>query len=178
MIAFLLALVLDGQAGQLAGVTLPDSATVGGQALVLNGLGLREKLMIDVYVGGLYLPAKTSDATAAINNDVPKRIVMHFIYHEVTAEQLKEAFVGDLGKIAGGSAQAANMEKLCSLLPDVATGDEIAFDYLPGEGTTVTVKGSKKGSIAGADFMKVLWSIYLGSNPPTAALKAGLLGKG
>jgi hypothetical protein len=50
------------------------------------------------------------------------------------------------------------------------------LDYVPGTGTTVTVKGAKKGTIAGADFMKALWSVYLGANPPTAKLKSGLLG--
>ncbi|HEX6929025.1 MAG TPA: chalcone isomerase family protein, partial [Gammaproteobacteria bacterium] len=40
-------------AAELAGVTLPDTASVGGQELVLNGMGLREKFWVDVYVGAL-----------------------------------------------------------------------------------------------------------------------------
>ena len=63
-------LLPNANAGELAGVTMPDTATVAGSKLMLNGMGLREKFFIDVYVGGLYLPAKTTDASKAIKEDV------------------------------------------------------------------------------------------------------------
>ena len=42
-------------AGELAGVTLPDTLKAGEKTLKLNGLGLRKKAVFKVYVGGLYL---------------------------------------------------------------------------------------------------------------------------
>ena len=51
-------------AASLAGVTLPDSQQVAGKNLVLNGLGLRSKMMVKVYVAGLYLEQKSSDPNA------------------------------------------------------------------------------------------------------------------
>ena len=48
---------------------------------------------------------------------------------------------------------------------------------MPGKGTTVTVKGKVKGTIEGADFMRVLWAVYLGDSPPTKAFKTGMLGQ-
>jgi hypothetical protein len=48
-------------AGELAGVTLDDTVTLNDADLVLNGMGLRKKLWVEVYVAGLYLPSKTSD---------------------------------------------------------------------------------------------------------------------
>ena len=176
MIALLLSLVAPADAASLAGVTLPDTATVGGQSLVLNGLGLREKFYFDIYVGGLYLPAKTTAASSAIDQDVPKRLVMHFIYKEVTAEQLVEAYEEGTAKNPAAPAQAENLTKLHGWMEAVHPGDEVVFDYVPGTGTSVTVKGASKGTIPGADFMKVLWSVYLGSNPPTTALRSGMLG--
>jgi hypothetical protein len=50
----------------------------------------------------------------------------------------------------------------------------VRFDYVPGAGTSV--KGQLKGTIPGADFMRGLWSVYLGPNPPTKALKSGMMG--
>jgi len=41
----------------------------------------------------------------------------------------------------------------------------------------VVVKGQTKGTIAGADFGKGVFSIFLGPNPPNKGLKNGLLGK-
>ena len=51
----------------VSGVTLPELKTIQGERLLLNGAGLREKLWIDLYVGGLYLATKTSDANEIIN---------------------------------------------------------------------------------------------------------------
>jgi hypothetical protein len=175
VIALLLSLVAPAPAASLAGVTLPDTVTVGGRSLVLNGLGLREKLFFDIYVGGLYLPAKTTSAQAAIEEDVPKRIVMHFVYSEVTAAQLVEAYEEGTAKNPAAAAQAASLATLHGWMEAVHPGDEVVLDYVPGTGTTVTVKGATKGTLPGADFMKVLWTVYLGDHPPTGALKAGLL---
>ncbi|MEQ1501162.1 MAG: chalcone isomerase family protein [Myxococcota bacterium] len=163
-------------AGELAGVTMPDTATVGGAPVVLNGMGLREKYFIDVYVGGLYLPSKTTDGGKAIELDAPKRIVMHFIYADVPAAKMNETFDEGFGGVAGAAALKDRVDQLKSFMVDLTTGDEVVFDYVPGTGVSVKVKGQSKGTIAGADFMKALWSVYVGANPPTAKLKAGLLG--
>jgi hypothetical protein len=168
---------LQAHAGQLAGVTLPDTVSVGGQSLVLNGLGLREKYFLDIYVGGLYLPAKTTDATKAIETDQPKRIIMHFIYGSVPKDKVNETFDGGFAGVAGAAALSDRVKQLEGWMTDFTTGDEVVFDYVPGTGTTVTVKGATKGTIPGADFMKALWSVYLGANPPTANLKSGMLGQ-
>lgn len=176
VLACFLLLALAASAASLAGVTLPETATVGGQSLVLNGMGLREKMFFDIYVGGLYLPAKTSDARAAIEQDAPKRVLMHFVYSEVSAAQLREAFEEGRTKHPAGAAQLPAFEQLYGWLDAVHPGDEVVFDYVPGAGTSVTVKGTHKGTLPGAEFMKVLFSVYLGDHPPTTALKTGLLG--
>ena len=53
-----LATALDVHAATLAGVTLSDNAQVAGKTLVLNGLGVRKKFVVKVYVVGLYLEQK------------------------------------------------------------------------------------------------------------------------
>jgi hypothetical protein len=176
LFAMLFATLMSAQAGELAGVKMPDSVTVGGQPLVLNGMGLREKFFIDVYVGGLYLKAKTTDAKKAIEADEPKRIVMHFIYSSVPKDKVNETFDGGFAGVSGSSAYQDRIDQLKSWMADYTTGDEVVFDYVPGAGTSVTVKGVNKGTLPGTDFMKGLWSVYLGSAPPTAALKSGMLG--
>jgi len=172
---FLTTLLSTADAGSLAGVTLPDTATVGGQPVVLNGMGLREKYWIDIYVGALYLPAKTSDAGQIISDDVPKKIVMHFVYgldQAKLAETMSES-------IARSDAPdvASKAQELASWMEDVAPGDVVELSYVPGQGTTVTIKGTAKGTIPGAAFMRELFTIYLGPTPPTADLKRGLLGQ-
>jgi hypothetical protein len=177
MLPLLLALCLPASAKTFAGVTLPDTATLGGQTVTLNGMGLREKFFVDVYVGGLYLAHPTHDAAQAIAADEPKRVVMHFVYGSVTREQIVETFHEGFGGAPGVAAQQANIDKVISWVPaTVVRGEEMAFDYVPGVGTTLLVKGKAVGTIPGADFMKLVFGIYLGPKPPTEDLKRGLLG--
>jgi hypothetical protein len=84
---------LAAPAGELEGVKLPDQVTVSGRNLVLNGLGVREAtvLMVNVYVAGLYLEAKSSDPAAILDPGQPKQIVMKFV-RSVGKEKLTEAF--------------------------------------------------------------------------------------
>jgi len=173
----LLLLLSSASAAQLAGVTLSDTATVGGQELVLNGMGLREKYFIDVYVGGLYLPSRTSDSSAAIAQDTPKRLQMTFVYNKVTRDQLCESYMEGLeNNVSDPGPVQERFERLCGMLTDVSKGDAITLDYVPGNGTAISHNGSALGTIEGADFMQALWSCYLGPRPPTGKFKRGLMG--
>lgn len=176
MIGLTLLLTLSAFARTFAGVTVPDTVTVGGQTLVLNGMGLREKYFLDVYVGALYLPSASRDASAIIQLDAPKRVTMHFIYEEVPREKIIETLYEGLAKVPQYSGLKPQMDQVAGWMEDLHAGDEVLYDYVPGTGTVVTVKGKKKGTIPGADFMKLVFTIYLGPTPANEALKAGLLG--
>ncbi len=170
-------------AGELAGVTMPDQVTVGEHSLVLNGMGLRTKKVlfigVKVYVAGLYLPQKTSDAAAIITSDEPKQIVMHFLYKDVGRKKLVEAWNEGFEKnspesLSGLKARLATFNGYWS---DMKTGDVAVLTYMPGEGTKVEIKGKDMGTIEGLDFAEALFSVWLGPQPPNAELKEGLLGK-
>lgn len=177
MLAVALSLLLSAaSAASLAGVTQPDAVTVGGTPLVLNGMGLREKYFIDIYVGTLYLPQKSSDAAKAVSLDAPKRVVMSFIYKEVTAEQMRETFAEGLAKLPNKAELKDRFAQLDGMMQTVKSGDEVVLDYVPGTGVTISFNGTKKGTIAGADFMRAVWSIYLGPDPASDKLKKGMLG--
>jgi hypothetical protein len=44
----------------VSGVKVDAKLSIEGQSLVLNGAGTREKMWIDLYVGSLYLPKKST----------------------------------------------------------------------------------------------------------------------
>ena len=164
-------------AASLAGVTLPDTVNVGNTRLLLNGLGLRTKFMVKVYVAGLYLVQKSSDADAIVKADETKRIVMHFL-HAVSKNQMADAFQESFRDNAPAASQQmkAEIDRLTSALEPLKEQDEMVFTYVPGAGTTVTIKGQEKVTIAGAPFAQMLFSVWLGPKPPNAGLKKGLLG--
>jgi hypothetical protein len=168
-----------GMAGVLAGVTLPDQVAVEGRTLVLNGMGVREATIfkVDVYVAGLYLEARSSDARQIIASEGPKRLVLQFV-RDVGRDDLVQAWTDGFGKSAG-SALAALKDRIATLngwMADVKRGDTLAFTQLPGRGIAVEVRGQPKGTIPGADFARALWGIWLGDRPPNPGLKQGLLG--
>jgi hypothetical protein len=173
-----LALAAGLGAAELAGVTMPDTVPVSGKTLRLNGLGLRTKVFFKIYVGGLYLENPTHDATQAVSSEEAKRVVMHFLYKKVSQKQLVEAWDEGFQQNAGVLSPPVKqgIAQLDSWMADVTEGQEIVFTYDPGVGTTVEIGGQKKGTIAGAEFMRALWKVWLGEHPPTADLKKGMLG--
>src|ERR1700761_725506 len=85
------------EAAQLAGVTLPDTATVGTTTLVLNGVGLRtySGLAIHIYVAGLYLQQPSHDANAILLSPGIKLMQLHFV-HNVNANSLRRTWRTEL----------------------------------------------------------------------------------
>jgi Chalcone isomerase-like len=165
-------------AASLAGANLPDTETVGGRSLVLNGLGVRTEFMVKVYVAGLYLEQKSTDPDAIIKTDAPKRIVMHFL-HDASKKQLTDAFSESFNDNSpqAGATTKTEIDKFLGALQPLKVGDEMVFTYLPVSGTTATINGTDKVTIPGQAFSQVLLSVWFGPKPPTASLKKGMLGQ-
>jgi hypothetical protein len=178
VVMFVVVSMFDLHAASLAGVTLPDTEQVGGTKLVLNGLGLRTKVIVKVYVAGLYLEQKSSDPSAILKADAPKRIVMHFV-HGASKSQMADAFNDSFKDNSPDAVKTmkADIDRLLGALEPVKPGDEMVFTYVPGTGTTFAINGTDKLTIAGPAFCPVLFSVWLGPKPPNADLKKGMLGQ-
>ncbi len=166
------------EAGTLAGVTMPDTKTVNGTKLVLNGLGLREATIfrIDVYVVGLYLTKKSKSAKAILASKSLKFLLMKFV-RGVGKGRMQGAFKKSL-KVAAGK----NFPKLKKRINDfnskmegVKKGDTISLT-LTQKGVLVVAKGKKKGFIKGADFADAILKVFIGKKPIMKQIKRGLLG--
>ena len=170
-------------AAELEGVRLADTARVaeGGAELRLNGAGVRTRFLFRVYVGALYLGAKTGTANAVISNADAKRIALYML-RELSSDQLFGALEDGLKNNHGADDMAkldARVKQLRAIFEAVKVakpGDVILIDYLPEQGTRITVNNSVKGVIPGADFNRALLRIWLGDSPADADLKKGMLG--
>lgn len=165
-------------AATLGGVEMRDQVAVGGKTLVLNGVGMRTAtfLKVKVYVIGLYLESKSSDARTIIESDQAKRIEMHFV-HDVTAKELRdgwsEAFESNYPDVAAIKSEIATFN---ASMRDVKSGDSIVLD-LSGNTVDVLVNSNKIGAVEGNAFQQAVLGIWLGPEPPNEDLKAGILGK-
>lgn len=177
--ATLLALALPALAVEVAGVKLQDSASVGGKELVLNGAGVRTRLVFKVYVAALYLPAKAADLPAALAQ-TPRRVQLSML-RNVGADDLVGALVE--GMTANNSApemaavkpQTDQLVSIMKSIGEAKTGDVVALDFADGE-TRVGHNGKVIGTIAGAAFNDALLKIWLGDKPVQADLKKAMLG--
>ncbi len=164
-------------AREVAGVTVPDTATVEGKTLKLNGAGLRKKVVFKVYVGGLYLENPSKDAATVISSDQVKRMqlsVLRSLSTKQVTEAIEEGF--EKNSKAQMGALKARLDRLGTMIPDVEKGDLILLTYVPGKGTVVAAKGMEKGVIEGKDFADALFAVWLGANPVQEDLKTALLG--
>ena len=120
--------------------------------------------MVDVYVAGLYVEAKSSDPGTLLSADQSKQLVMRFV-RSVGKEKLAEAWTEGFDKNAGDlrTALAPSLAKLNAAMADVKKEDRITLTYVPEAGVTVTVKGNDAAVIPGDDFQRVLFSIWLGA---------------
>lgn len=164
-------------AKEVAGVNLPDSVTVDGKQLALNGAGIRKKFIIKVYVGGLYLDAPATTLDAILSGDHARSVHMHFV-RNVEKEKIINAFKEGFEKNTKDKVAQLQpgLDKLATVISDVKEGGEIIVDYAPGKGTTVSMKGGPSVTIPGKDFGDALLRNWLGSEPADGGLKAAMLG--
>ncbi|MCA1582312.1 MAG: chalcone isomerase family protein [Acidobacteria bacterium] len=159
-----------------AGVTMPDTVTVEGKTLKLNGMGLRTKVVFKVYVAGLYLETPSKDAAAILAADEVKSMrlaVLRSLKGSQVMEAIEEGF--EKNSKAQMPALKPKLDRLGKIVPNVEKGDDIVLTYVPGKGTVVTAKGAEKGVIEGKDFADALFSVWLGANPIQEDLKKELL---
>jgi hypothetical protein len=170
---------LTAGAVTVAGVKLDDSVMVDGQTLVLNGAGVRKKLFIKVYVGGLYLPSKQHEAAAILAADTPRQMVMDFIFSAGKAKIAEAWEEGLETNTPSASAEVkAAFKTLSSWMEDLKKGQRIVLTYVPGTGTTVEVKGKIKGTLPGKATADAILATWIGPKPgPGEDFKKAVLGK-
>jgi hypothetical protein len=172
-----------GLAADVAGVRFADSAEVlPGQALALNGAGLRKRAFFDVYAMGLYVAQRRTAAPEVIALPGAKRVAIQML-RDVGADQFTGALVeGMKDNLSEAEYRAVDgrVQQLVATMAQVKEakkGMQIALDWVPSAGTRISIDGKPAGApIAGEDFYRALLRIWLGDQPVSADLKKALLG--
>ena len=179
LIIFTLA-TFTASAKSLKGVTLPDTVIIEGKHCSLVGMGVRKKFFFKIYVGGLYMEHPSHKPRRVIADLGIKRVVMHFLYKEVSAAKLRETWTEGFKANLEDKFDAlkGKINRFNTFFTEpVRKGDEIWVTHLPGKGIQVVVKGKEKGTIPGLDFMKAVFAIWFGNVPADSHLKWGMLGE-
>ena len=158
-------------------VTLPNETVLQGEKLILNGAGMREKMWIDLYAGGLYLQTKSNSSDEVVSKDAPMAIKLEIVSSMVSQSKMIGAINEGFEKSTIGAATADQKSKFTTCFSDEIVQGDI-FDIVYANNTiTVLKNGKSKGSLTGLEFKKTLFGIWLGNNPADKDLKKAMLGK-
>jgi hypothetical protein len=167
----------------IAGVKFNESEEIGTSETVLNGAGVRSKLVFKVYAVALYLPQKRTTAAEAISIKGAKRLHV-VVLRDVPAETLAEALVKGIehnSSVAEMALLAARVDELKAAmlsLKQIAQGSTIMIDWLPDAGTHLVFNGKPVAKdIPGEDLYRAVLKVWLGDHPAQGDLKDAMLGK-
>ncbi len=178
----LVSAVVGAQVVEVEGVKLDPTAQVGGATLQLNGAGLRTRAIFKVYVAGLYVPQKSSNAAALLAQKGPRRVAITMLRNvdaDTFSGALAEGLQKNLGdaQFAGFKSQIDALSASFKAAGEAKKGDVIYLEFAPDTGTHVVINGKVQGgAIAGEEFYSALLRIWLGDKPVDGDLKKGLVG--
>ncbi len=173
------------QAIEIEGVKLEDKITLtkGGPQLVLNGAGVRHKFaFLKVYVGSLYLTQKMNNRDAIFADPGPKRVGMHILANEVTAQELISSMNNALAanlvphELALIEKRITDLNTMMSSIKTIGKGSVVYLDYVPEVGTHIIVNGEERLTIPGEDFFRAMLHIWIGAKPVDGRLRDAMLG--
>jgi hypothetical protein len=172
----------SAQAVDAGGVKFEPQVQVAGKPLVLNGAGVRFKVVFRVYALALYLPAKAGNAAAAIEQPGPKRVQVVML-RDVTGAELGKNFSRNFEESATRAEFVASVQhifrfgELFASRKLLRAGDSFTLDWIPGTGTVLSINGVPDGApYTGEAFYNGLLKIWIGDRDSTGVRDA-LLGR-
>jgi hypothetical protein len=177
VLVVLLLLTANSQALEVAGVSIPETISIGSHVLKLNGYGIRKKFFVSVYVGSLYTAATVSSLAEALNDPDDKLIRMVFVHKKVGRDKIVEAFAEGFARNTpelSGSSEARQF--LALFRNDFSSGDTVDLEL--GKSGKVVIRHNDRvlGALESPLLAQGILAIYLGEHPADDDLKKGMLG--
>ncbi|MCP4272743.1 MAG: hypothetical protein GY781_12390 [Gammaproteobacteria bacterium] len=170
-------------AKEVAGVELEEVArlSVENTELILNGSTVRREAQHAIYVGGLYLKEQATSYEEVIEDPNPKRFLLFCSTDAISSSKLINAWEQGFS-INYSNEEITKLEPMIKTFNDVwksglKAGDEVWVDFIPGEGTKMSINGDLVAEIAGDEFYHAFLKTWLGPHPFSRKMKEALLGK-
>jgi len=163
----------------VAGVKVEDKLSIEGQNLVLNGVGTRVKLFMDMYVGALYLEKKSTNANEIMASKDGAAIRLTIVSGLISSDKMIDAVTEGFENSTGGKTAPlkSKIDKFISFFKDEIKKGDVFTMVNTDEGVVVYKNNTKKGVIEGNDFKKALFGIWLSAKPADKNLKKAMLGQ-
>lgn len=150
----------------IEGVSFARHRQILGTELQLTGTALLTwALLVDVYVGGFYLPeGKTA---ADWTQDIPKLLQIAYL-RDFNAEDFSSSsdqLLRESLPTAKYLALADRLHGFYQLFRDIKKGDRYSLVYHPAIGTELRLNGKPLGRVVGHDFAVAYFGLWLGPDP-------------
>lgn len=168
-------------AADVAGVMVAEHVSEGTQTLVLNGAGVRKRVVFDVYVAALYTTVKSEDASAIINSTQPRRLQLTLL-RDIGSDALVQALNDGLAdnttpeELAALNAASSEFKTIMTSVGQGLKGDTIELNFTT-TGVAVKFKDKALGEVKDPGFAAALMRVWLGAKPAQNSLKRALLGQ-
>ncbi len=167
----------DGDSVNVGGVEFARTYALPDGVLDLVGAGvLRWKVLFRAYASAFYLPPGM--APQRWQDDVAKCLTIHYFW-DISRDEFGPAGRKVLARMYPAeqlAAVAAQLEAIDAAYVDVQEGDRYALVYSPGQGTVLFHNGQALVTLPGAEFARLYFSVWLGSDPVDGGLRDELLG--
>ncbi len=166
-------------AKEVSGINIPETLKEGEQSLLLNGVGVRSKFFMDIYVGALYLQEKSKNSQEILASDKLMNIRLHMVSGLIDNKKMSDAVNEGFKKSTGGDTAPviAQINKFTGIFNEkFSKGDYFDFVYVPGTGTKVYKNSIFKSVVEGFEFKKALFGIWICEDPADDDLKEEMLG--
>jgi hypothetical protein len=167
---------------EAGGFRFEPSIRLGGEDLLLNGVGVRTRFFIPVYVAALYVPTRSSDAETLLSQRGPRRMALRFV-RDVEAELFMTSLDAGMRKhytdqqLDAWKEQWQTLTKVIGTMVQARRADHVSWDYTPEEGARVMQNSvARVPSMRGEAFYNAVLRVWLGPHPADEGLKKGVLG--
>lgn len=189
MSALALVMPVWAHALEVEGVQVEETATVGGQKLVLNGAGFRKRGYFKTDVQAVYVPEKKTSLEGLTKQAGAKRIMI-YVLKDIPGATISRYFVGDFKLVTTDAEFKQLINEIGVIgsvyggLHKVSKGDVVNIDWVPGKGIATLFNGKPITLENGATYLntpnaelmyQIFLRIYTGPAVPEE-LRLNLLG--
>ena len=170
-------------ARDVGGYAVPEQARLEPEGLLLklNGARVRTAFLSEVTLFALYTDEPVASYEALLRPGRTKRVNVTILRPEFTAQRFRDGWREQFAAaLAPQLLQelAPQIEAFIGTFETLRRGEEIRFDFLPGEGLRFWIRGELKRKIAGEAFAAALLGVWMGERAVDPALREAALLRG
>lgn len=178
ILCFLMVLSTKAQVA-ISGIEMPKSLTyIKAEPLELFGVGTRDFLWMDMYVGGIYLAELTLKPNQIIDSNNSMALRLHILSSLVSNKRIIKSIKDGFNKSTNGRLvdYQDRIDQMIGFFDqDIRPNDILDLVYNATGHTKIYRNQVYLGSIEGLDFKQALFGIWISNNAVDTSLKEQLL---